>query len=64
MSEGYKIPIDLSDMDKLIKKFDDAAKAVDRLQEKVDKLNGSKIRPDMSFPGGGGGRGGPRAVLR
>ena len=58
MSEGYKIPIDLSDMDKLIKKFDDAAKAVDRLQEKVDKLNGSKIRPDMSFPGGGGGRGG------
>jgi hypothetical protein len=57
MSEGYKIPIDLSALDEMIKKIEAAAEVVKSLDTNVRGLNNS-----MKSFGGGGGGGGRRAT--
>jgi hypothetical protein len=57
MSEGYKIPIDLSALDEMIKKIEAAAEVVKSLDTNVRGLNNS-----MKSFGGGGGGGGRKAT--
>ena len=45
MSDSYQLKIDVSAIDKMIKKFEAASKAVDKLQAKIDKLNNTPINP-------------------
>jgi len=53
MSDSYQLKIDVSAIDKMIKKFEAASKAVDKLQAKIDKLNDSTISPTVNIPTSG-----------